>query len=227
MELEAESILDAISVGSRDDVHDGDKQDIDDLEKATTRGSRTSQPPVERIKTAQDWTGPDDPGNPMNWSHFKKWRHVMATASLSFAVTVGSSMVSPANEDLQRKFHVSRTAAILPLTLFVLGLGFGPCIAAPLSEKFGRTVIYRYSPLPYMLFLVGAGFSKTFGGVLVCRLLAGMSGSPVLAAGTGTNADMFTPKNRATAAVYYVIAPFLGPSLVSIGVVRRYPRCTT
>lgn len=51
------------------------------------------------------------------------------------AVTAGSSMVSSANFDLQAYFGISRTAAILPLTLYVVGLGAGPVIAAPLSEQ--------------------------------------------------------------------------------------------
>lgn len=38
-----------------------------DLEKAETMHSSTGQQPMARIQTAQDWTGPDDPENPMNW----------------------------------------------------------------------------------------------------------------------------------------------------------------
>jgi hypothetical protein len=34
-----------------------------DLEKADTRAALSQQ----KIITAQDWTGPDDPENPQNW----------------------------------------------------------------------------------------------------------------------------------------------------------------
>lgn len=104
-----------------------------DLEKATPLSSKHNQHTTP-ARAADDWDGPDDPANPQNWSGFKKTYHFFPIAFISFAVTVGSSIVSPANEDFQRAFGVSRTAAILPLTVFVIGLGLGPIIAAPLSE---------------------------------------------------------------------------------------------
>ena len=73
--------------------------------------------------------------------------------------------------------------------------------------------MYKVTPPIFMLFLVGAGFSKSFGGLLVCRLLAGASGGPVLAVGAGSNADIFPPHTRALATSLFVMMPFLGPSL--------------
>lgn len=40
---------------------------------------------------------------------------------------------TPAVPEVALKFQVSTTAAILPFSLFVFGLGFGPVLAAPLS----------------------------------------------------------------------------------------------
>ena len=111
-------------------------------------------------------------------------------AFLAVAVTAGSSIITPATPEIAAHFHVSRTASILSLSLFVLGLGIGPTIAAPISETYGRSVVYKGSAPVYMLFILGAGFSKSFGSLLVCRLLAGMAGGPVLAVGAGTNAEM-------------------------------------
>lgn len=115
--------------------HESSIQDTqrDDVEKAQSSSSTHDQH-TTNVVAADDWDGPDDPGNPQNWSGFKKTYHFFPIAFISFAVTVGSSVVSPANEDFQRAFGVSRTAAILPLTVFVIGLGLGPIIAAPLSE---------------------------------------------------------------------------------------------
>jgi len=73
--------------------------------------------------------------------------------------------------------------------------------------------VYVTTAPVYMLFIVGAGLSKTFGGLLVCRLLAGVAGGPVLAVGSGTTADMFPPRIRAIPASIYIMAPFLGPAL--------------
>lgn len=233
LEAEAESILEAIEVGSNvDSPVDATEHD---LEKAATEASGTHHEPATKTVTAQDWNGPDDPENPQNWSLFKRSMHIFPIAFLSFgqyrnamsfhqsfdmltlmpfravAVTAGSSMISPAVPLVGEHFHVSRTASILSLSLFVLGLGVGPTIAAPISEMFGRSVVYKTIPPLYMLFILGAGLSKTFGGLLVCRLLAGMAGGPVLAIGAGTNADLFPAHIRAVGSSFYVMAPFLGP----------------
>lgn len=160
----------------------------------------------------------------------KKAYHTAATACLGFSVTCGSSLITPATPEIAQRFDVSRTASILSLSLFVLGLAVGPMIAAPISETFGRSVVYKVSAVAYMLFIVGAGFSNSFGGLLVCRFLAGTIGGPVLAVGAGTNADMYAAKDRAIASSCFIMMPvrchpfsafavlltllqFLGPSL--------------
>lgn len=211
LRTEAESILEAIEVSSSSSSVRGNTGR--DLEKASTVEADSAHGPATRTVTAQDWSGPDDPENPQNWSLLKRCMHVFPIAFLAFAVTASSSIITPSTPEIAEHFHVSRTAAILSLSLFVLGLGIGPALAAPISETFGRSVVYKGSGPIYMLFILGAGFSKTFGGFLVCRLLAGMSGGPVLAVGAGTIADQFPPRIRAIASIFYVTAPFLGPAL--------------
>jgi MFS family permease len=112
-----------------------------------------------------------------------------------------------------RDFQVSRSIALLGLTLYTLGLGFGPIFTAPLSEGHGRKVVYLVSSPIFMLFTLGAGFSRTFASVCVCRFFAGFFGSPALAVGAGTNADLFQPHQRAVATSLFLMAPFAGPAL--------------
>jgi MFS family permease len=120
-------------------------------------------------------------------------------------------MITPGAFAIMYKFDVSHTAALLPLSLFVLGLAIGPMLAAPISETLGRAIIYKFSMPLYMLFILGASFSRSFAGLLVCRTLAAMSGAPCLAVGAGTVADLFEPKRLAAPGALVVMAPFLGP----------------
>ena len=122
-------------------------------------------------------------------------------------------MYTPAVPEVALKFQVSTTAAILPFSLFVFGLGFGPVLAAPLSEKYGRQVTYTVSLPVFALFTLGAGLSQNFASLLICRLLAGIFGSPPLSVGAGTNTDLWEPELRATMSTFYVLCPYLGPSL--------------
>lgn len=167
----------------------------------------TTVPSPPNQTTAQDWSDPSDPDNPLNWTTKKKAFHTFATAFLGFAVTCGSSLITPASPEIASHFDTSRTVAILSLSLFVLGLGLGPIIAAPVSEMFGRSVVYKVSAPVFMLFILGAGFSTDLGGLLVCRFLAAMFGGPVLAVGGGTNADLYDAKNRALASSLFIMMP--------------------
>ncbi|RFU31955.1 hypothetical protein B7463_g4368, partial [Scytalidium lignicola] len=160
-----------------------------------------------------DWDAPDNQENPRNWSALKKARHIIPVALLCLSVTAGSSMITPGAFAIEYKFHVSHTAALLPLSLFVLGLAIGPMLAAPISETRGRGIVYKVSMPLYMLFILGAGFSNSFAGLLVCRTLAAIAGAPCLAVGAGTVADLFEPKKMAAPGTLVVMAPFLGPCL--------------
>ena len=127
--------------------------------------------------------------------------------------TFGSSVYTPGIFDVASHFHVSTEAAILPLSLYVLGLALGPIISAPISETFGRRAVYLYTFPPSLLFTLGAGFSPNFGTLLVCRFLAGAIGAGPLAVGAGTNSDLWPPINRAAASAVFLLAPFLGPAI--------------
>lgn len=141
----------------------------------------------------------------------KKACHIIPVAMLCLSVTAGSSMITPGTFAIVQKFHVSHTAALLSLSLFVIGLAVGPMLAAPISETRGRSIVYKVSMPFYMLFIMGAGFSESFAGLLVCRLLAGMAGAPCLAVGAGTVADLFESHRMAAPGALVVMAPFLGP----------------
>ena len=86
-------------------------------------------------------------------------------------------------------------------------------IAAPLSETLGRRAVY-FSCLPiFSLFIIGAGFSKTFASLVVCRFFAGVFGSPPLSVGAGTAADLYPTAKRGLVTAFFTLAPFLGPVL--------------
>ena len=131
LQAEAESIASALE-GDVDTSNPAQTAD-NDLEKATTRGTQSTHEPVTRIQTAKDWLE-NDPENPQTWPMWRKVYSTFAIGMLAFAVTIGSSMITPSTPEIAKHFKVSRTASILSLTLYVLGLGMGPMIAAPISE---------------------------------------------------------------------------------------------
>ena len=139
--------------------------------------------------------------------------HTAIPAFLALCVTFGSSVYTPGVTEVALKFGVSNTVALLGLSLYVLGLASGPVVAAPISESSGRLAVYRLSVPLAAVFTLGAGFSKNMASLAVCRFFAGFFGSPCLAVGAGTIADIWPPVHRAVATCVYILAPFLGPAL--------------
>ena len=168
---------------------------------------------LQKTVTAQDWTGPNDPENPMNWPLWQRVYHTTVPALFGFAVTFGTSAYTPGYPEVMEQFHVSSTVALLGLSLYVVGLAFGPVLAAPISETKGRKVVYLVSLPLGALFTLGAGFSKSFAALAITRFFAGFFASPVLAVGAGTNVDIWAPIHRAVTTNLFVLAAFLGPAL--------------
>lgn len=127
----------------------------------------------------------------------------------SIATSISSSSVGL----LQEEFGVSRTVALLPLTLYVVALGLGPVIGGPLSETIGRYPVIMGGMLLGAFFTIGAGFVHNFGALCFFRFLTGFLWAPVLANAPGSLAETFMPKTRGPVSAVFILTPFLGPGL--------------
>ena len=65
----------------------------------------------------------------------------MMVALLCFVVAFASSVITADVGAVAEEFNVSREAALVPISVFVVGFGVGPMIFAPLSEVYGRQII--------------------------------------------------------------------------------------
>jgi hypothetical protein len=66
------------------------------------------------------WDGPDDPGNPMNWSRNYRWAITIVMGVMTFCITFASSVFSTATTATAIKFGVSTEVMTLGTSLFVL-----------------------------------------------------------------------------------------------------------
>ncbi|KAF2087021.1 MFS general substrate transporter [Saccharata proteae CBS 121410] len=168
---------------------------------------------VEKVHQSQTlWN--EDPSNPRNWTLFQRNYHTFMAAMICFSISFSSTVYIPGSEHVATEFDVSRVTSILPFSLFVLGMSFGPIIGAPLSESLGRRPVYLASVPGSALFLIGAGFSKSVSSLAVCRFLAGLIGSPALAISAGgTVADLWAPEDRLLPLSLMLFGAFVGPAL--------------
>lgn len=135
--------------------------------------------------------GPHDDDDPRNWTPLRKWLMVAAIIPIDLSVSWGASGFSPAAADFANDMHVSHQVATLGLSMYVLGLAFGPMSLAPLSEYFGRRPVYVVSYAVFLLLLLGTTFVESLPGFLVLRLFSGYFSSVTISNFGGTIADLF------------------------------------
>ncbi|CEP25085.1 TPO4 [Cyberlindnera jadinii] len=188
------------------------------LQRTITRKSLLEGKPIPEEEEGvnpreMDWDSPDDKDNPKNWSNTKRWAITMITASICLEVTFGSSLYVCGLPSLMAEMGISQTLGLSGLTFYLLGLAFGPALSAPMSELFGRRIVYISSLPISMLFTMGVGLSSHIRSVLVLRFFAGFFASPAMAVAGGTIADIWEFENMGIAMAGFCLAPFMGPVL--------------
>lgn len=156
---------------------------------------------------------PDDPRNPMNLSSGMKWFITFETAFNTLAVALLSSAYSGGVQEIMAEFQISQIVAILGVSLFVLGFAIGPLLWAPLSELFGRQVLFFGTYAVLTAFCAGCAGAQNIETLIILRFFAGSFGSSPLTNSGGVIADMFPASQRGQATALFAAAPFLGPVL--------------
>ncbi|KAJ5578369.1 uncharacterized protein N7459_007333 [Penicillium hispanicum] len=156
---------------------------------------------------------PDDPRNPMLFSETKKWSYTMIVAFATLAVSLVSSAYTGGLEEILTQFHIGEEVATLGVSLFVLGFAIGPLLWAPLSELFGRQILFITTYAALTAFNAGCAGAQNSWTLIILRFFAGSFGSSPLTNAGGVIADMFPAKQRGVAMSIFAAAPFLGPVL--------------
>ncbi|KAL8358770.1 hypothetical protein RB598_003151 [Gaeumannomyces tritici] len=111
-----------------------------------------------------------------------------------------------------REFKSTNTElAAFVVSIYVLGFAFGPLLLAPLSEIYGRTILYHICNLGFIAFVIGCALAPTLEALIVFRFFSGLFGSCPITNGGGTIADMIPQEKRAAAMSVFTIGPLLGP----------------
>ncbi|ESK95480.1 benomyl methotrexate resistance protein [Moniliophthora roreri MCA 2997] len=140
-----------------------------------------------------DWDGPEDPDNPRNWSPFKRGFVAFSIALLTFSVYIGSAIYTSSIPGLMSEFGIPQVIGSLGLTLYVLAYGIGPMFLTPLQElpSLGRNPVYIFGLILFLLFNIPIAKATNMSTVLAFRFLTGFVGSPALATGGASMADIF------------------------------------
>ncbi|KAF9777403.1 MFS general substrate transporter [Thelephora terrestris] len=150
----------------------------------------------------------EDPKNMATWY---KWVIVLIVSSGAMCVTSASSMAAFVEAGIMEEFGISSTVAILPISLFLMGLGTGPLLVGPLSEVHGRNPVYLGSFAGFFIFSWPVAFAPNAAVLIFFRFITGLCGAAFLSVAGGTVSDLFSPANLGSPMSVYSMAPFLGP----------------
>ncbi|KAG4422359.1 hypothetical protein IFR04_004511 [Cadophora malorum] len=162
------------------------------------------------------WDEPvdEDTANPLNWSSTKKWTNICTISVISFIVPLVSSMLAPGVELIMTDFNTdSKTFATFVVSIFVLGFAVGSLVLPPLSELYGRTIVYHVTNVLFLVFTVMCALAQNPGTLLVARFLSGFVGVATITIGSGTIADMMPRQKRGKAVSIWSVGTILGPMI--------------
>ncbi|KAH0293534.1 MFS general substrate transporter [Aureobasidium namibiae CBS 147.97] len=169
-------------------------------------------------------------GNPMNWSSTYKAFITFILGMLALAASLGSSIISPAEQRIAEYTGISGEVAVLVISLYIVGFAVGPLIWAPTSEVWGRKVSMLPAMVGLGLFSIGTAVGKNAQTIIICRFFSGVFGSAPVSNVSAALGDMYAPKPRGQAMTFYAIAvvggPTIGPvigSALTVNVGFRWP----
>ncbi|KAL9085502.1 MAG: hypothetical protein Q9165_007547 [Trypethelium subeluteriae] len=216
------STASSISVSTREESQPIPDSSQDDVEKQSVHDNSISSTAVAEEPyndpNIVDWESPNDPENSMNWSTAKKVAAIGNVSLITVLSPLASTMISPATADILATFHsTNETLGAFVTSVYLLGYAFGPLAIGPLSEIFGRAILYNICNFVFVIFTVACALSNSLGALIVFRLLAGIGASCPMTLGPGTIADMIPLEKRGLAMAAYIMGPLVGPTIGPLG----------
>jgi multidrug resistance protein len=154
--------------------------------------------------------------NPHNWGVTYRWFLTGLVGLFVLNATFASSGPSQLTPSIIAHFGVSREVGVLTIALFVSGYCVGPLLWGPLSERYGRKLVFIVAFLPYTCFQVGCALAPNIGSLLVFRFLGGCFAASPLTNSGGVIADLWDADRRGIAMAIFSLAPFAGPAIAPI-----------
>lgn len=95
---------------------------------------------------------------------------------------------------------------------------------APLSEMYGRTILYNLTNVAFVYFTALASVASQLPVLVMLRFFQGCAASVPVVIGGGTVSDLYAPETRGLAMSIYFLSGMLGPPLGPIagGFISQY-----
>jgi hypothetical protein len=111
-----------------------------------------------------------DPEDPRNWPLWYRGLTIGVVSFSTWVVVLYSTSYTSGMPGMMEEFHVtSEPVATLGVTMYLVGLAVGSLILAPLSEIYGRRVVYSGSLLFFTLMVLPCALATSLSEILIVR----------------------------------------------------------
>ncbi|KAI9815933.1 MAG: hypothetical protein M1827_001925 [Pycnora praestabilis] len=152
-----------------------------------------------------------DPADPYNWPAWKKNTNLVLVAFHAMMTTFIAAGVIPAFQDLAMDLGVGLQRASYFTSIQIVILGFSPLFWKPISNRYGRRPIWLISTACSAVCNVGCAESKSYGAMVVTRILVAFFISPAIAIGSGVVVETCFKRERGRKMGIWALMVTLGP----------------
>ncbi|KAI0509488.1 major facilitator superfamily domain-containing protein [Xylaria bambusicola] len=180
-------------------------QEVIQIQTATSVGSSIARPAEFEVDF-------EDGENPREWSFWYRAWMTFAISYSTWIVVLYSTAYTSSIPGLMEEFGVSdQTIATLGVTTYLIGLGIGSLVWAPVSELYGRKPVYIVCMAIFTLLVLPTCLATSLTEIIVVRFFGAFFGAALIANSAGTVVDISTEETRALVLSLWSIAPLNGP----------------
>ncbi|GAA5994745.1 hypothetical protein JCM5350_005659 [Sporobolomyces pararoseus] len=154
--------------------------------------------------------------NPHTWPVWYRWWLTGFGGLLVLNATFASSAPSNLIPSIITHYGVSQEVGVLTIAIFVAGYCVGPLFFGPISERYGRRLVFIGGWPFYCGFILGCALAPNIGALLAFRFLSGCFASSPLTNSGGVISDLWDADRRGDALAIFSLMPFAGPALAPI-----------
>ena len=111
----------------------------------------------------------------------------------------------------------NKTLGAFITSVYLLGYSFGPLVIAPMSELYGRAIVYNLCNTIFLIFSIACVVANNLNALIVFRVFAGIAASCPITLGAGSIADMVPLEKRGLAMASWIMGPLVGPTFGPLG----------
>ncbi|KAK9475099.1 major facilitator superfamily domain-containing protein [Dipodascopsis tothii] len=158
----------------------------------------------------------DDPNDPLNWP---RWRRDTALAVIGFHCFIGGGqtpILASGFKSMATEFDVTLSKLAYLVGGFMLALGVGSVVSAPVAILYGKRFTYLAGVVVLFVGSIWAGLSHSYASLLGARVLSGLGVSPCESLPSATIAEIYFLHERAYRVGIYTLLLLGGKNILPL-----------